>query len=97
MEEDFRFHGMIAEASGNAEFFRVFENVQQKSLLCRYKSYDLSGSISTVGHGRIYQALKQGDRQAAQAAMQDHIRVVKTCLLEAMEIDEVVALRLSCV
>ena len=44
IEEDLRFHGMIAAASGNAEFCRVFENIQQKSLLCRVKTYHLSGS-----------------------------------------------------
>jgi DNA-binding GntR family transcriptional regulator len=89
VEEDLRFHSLIAEASGNAEFYRVFDNVQQKSLLCRYKSYDLSGNSSPVGHGNIYAALQQGDRQTAQAAMQEHIRVVKICLLEAMAIDGV--------
>jgi DNA-binding GntR family transcriptional regulator len=87
VEEDLRFHGLIAEASGNPEFFRVFDNVQQKSLLCRFKSYDLSGSGSPVGHGNILAALEKGDRQTAQAAMQEHIRVVKLCLLAAMAID----------
>jgi DNA-binding GntR family transcriptional regulator len=89
VEEDLRFHGMIAEASGNPEFCRVFENVQQKSLLCRYKTYDLSANMSPVGHGNIYQALKRQDREGAQAAMQDHIRLVKGRLLQVMEADEV--------
>jgi DNA-binding GntR family transcriptional regulator len=89
VEEDLRFHGMIAEASGNPEFCRVFENVQQKSLLCRYRTYDLSANTSPVGHGNIYQALKKQDREGAQAAMQDHIRFVKGCLLRVMEADEV--------
>jgi DNA-binding GntR family transcriptional regulator len=89
VEEDLRFHGMIAEASGNPEFCRVFENVQQKSLLCRYRTYDLSANTSPEGHGNIYQALKKQDREGAQAAMQDHIRFVKGCLLRVMEVDEV--------
>jgi DNA-binding GntR family transcriptional regulator len=89
VEEDLRFHGMIAEASGNPEFCRVFENVQQKSLLCRYKTYDLSANMSPIGHGNIYQALKRQDREGAQAAMQDHIRLVKGRLLQVMEADEV--------
>jgi DNA-binding GntR family transcriptional regulator len=88
VEEDLRFHGMIAEASANPEFFRVFENVQQKSLLCRYKTFDLSGSSSPNSHDRIYQALKALDRRGAQTAMQDHIRFVKDCLLEAMQTEE---------
>jgi DNA-binding GntR family transcriptional regulator len=91
VEEDLRFHGMIAEASGNPEFCRVFENVQQKSLLCRYRTYDLSGNTSPVGHGNIYHALRAGDRREAQMAMQDHIRFVKGCLLEALEADEIVS------
>lgn len=88
IEEDLRFHGLIATASGNAEFCRVFQNIQQKSLLCRYKTYHLSGSTSPSGHGKIYQALKIHDRNAAQLAMQEHVRFVKDRLLESLETRE---------
>jgi len=53
IEEDLRFHGMIASATGNAEFCRVFENIQQKSLLCRYRTYHLSGSTARLGMERF--------------------------------------------
>jgi DNA-binding GntR family transcriptional regulator len=88
IEEDLRFHGMIAAASGNGEFCRVFENVQQKSLLCRYKTYHLSGSTSPIGHGKIYKALKIHDRHAAHSAMLEHIRFVKDRLLESLRASE---------
>lgn len=86
IEEDLRFHRMIASATGNAEFCRVFENVQQKSLLCRYKTYHLSGSTAPTGHGKIYQALKLEDRGGAKLAMKDHIRFVKNRLLESLKV-----------
>ncbi len=85
IEEDLRFHGMIATATGNQEFFRVFENIQQKSLLCRYKTYHLSGKSSPDGHRKIYEALEAQDRAGAQLAMQDHIRFVKERLLESLQ------------
>ena len=88
IEEDLRFHALIAEASENAEFFRVFQNVQQKSLLCRYKTYHLSGTTTPASHGKIYQALKADNRQAAMEAMREHIRYVKTRLLEALALRE---------
>lgn len=88
IEEDLRFHALIADASGNAEFCRVFQNVQQKSLLCRYKTYHLSGTTAPASHGSIYQALEINDRQAAMDAMREHIRYVKTRLLEALETPE---------
>lgn len=91
IEEDLRFHGMIAAASGNAEFCRVFENIQQKSLLCRVKTYHLSGSTSPNGHRKIYQALKRHDRRAAKLAMQEHIQLVKDRLLESLETGELLS------
>jgi DNA-binding GntR family transcriptional regulator len=91
IEEDIRFHGMIAAATGNQEFCRAFENIQQKSLLCRYKTYHLSGKTSPIDHGKIYQALKAADRRGAQLAMQEHVRFVRDRLLESLETGELVA------
>jgi DNA-binding GntR family transcriptional regulator len=88
IEEDLKFHAMIAAASGNGEFCRVFQNIQQKSLICRYKTYHLSGSTAPVSHGRIYMALQMEDRAQAMLAMQEHIRYVRDCLLDALETTE---------
>jgi DNA-binding GntR family transcriptional regulator len=85
VEEDMRFHRLIAEATGNEELCGVFENIQQKSLLCRYKSYELSATSSPLAHQRIYAALAASDREKARAAMEDHIVYVKSRLLQAVE------------
>lgn len=85
VEEDLRFHALIAGASDNAEFFRVFQNVQQKSLICRYKTYHLSGFTAPASHTKIYRALQTGDRDTAIDAMRKHIRYVKARLLVVLE------------
>jgi DNA-binding GntR family transcriptional regulator len=85
IEEDMKFHGMITAASGNVELCRVLENVQQKTLLCRSKSYELSSSTAPVAHRRIYEALKKGDKREAQVAMQEHIVFVRDRLLGSFE------------
>lgn len=81
VEEDLRFHAMIAEATGNEELAQMFDNVQQKSVLCRMESYDLSASRSPSAHKKIYQALVKGDRREARKAMEEHILFVRDRLL----------------
>jgi DNA-binding GntR family transcriptional regulator len=83
IEEDMRFHAMIAAAAGNEELSRVLENVQQKSLLCRSRSYELSSTTAPVAHKRIYLALKSGDKTEAQIAMREHILFVRDRLLNS--------------
>jgi DNA-binding GntR family transcriptional regulator len=85
IEEDIRFHYMITEATGNDELGRVFDNVQQKSVLCRMVSYELSASRSPAAHKRIYQAMLRGDRQRARKAMREHILYVRDRLLDRAE------------
>jgi DNA-binding GntR family transcriptional regulator len=89
IEEDLKFHALLAGASGNAEFCRVFHNIQQKSLICRYRTYHLSGSTAPASHGQIYMALKVEDRARAMLAMREHIRYVRDCLLDALQTTEV--------
>ncbi|WP_158944776.1 GntR family transcriptional regulator [Granulicella sp. S190] len=81
IEEDMRFHGLITAATGNQELFRVLENVQQKALLCRSKSYELSATTAPVAHMKIYQALKNESKREARAAMREHIVFVRDRLL----------------
>jgi DNA-binding GntR family transcriptional regulator len=85
IEEDLRFHRTLAEATGNGELCRIFENVQQKSLLCRYKSYELSATSSPLAHKKIYKALKLGQLEDAQTAMKEHIVYVRDRLLADIE------------
>src|SRR5271169_5914783 len=81
IEEDMRFHAMITAATGNEELCRVLENVQQKTLLCRSKSYELSATTAPVAHMKIYQALKKETRKEARLAMREHIVFVRERLL----------------
>jgi len=85
IEEDLRFHGAIMSATGNGELCRVLTILQQKSLLCRTKSFDLSASMTPVAHTRIYQALKDGNKREARAAMREHIAFVRERLLKSFE------------
>jgi DNA-binding GntR family transcriptional regulator len=81
IEEDLRFHSLIAEATGNDELGGVFDNIQQKSVLCRMESYELSATRSPAAHKKIYQAMLRGDKQEARRAMREHILYVRDRLL----------------
>ena len=85
IEEDMRFHAMITAATGNEELCRVLENVQQKALLCRSKSYELSATTAPVAHTKIYQALKKDSKKDARLAMREHIVFVRERLLASFK------------
>jgi DNA-binding GntR family transcriptional regulator len=84
IEEDIAFHRLIADATNNLEFARLMDNVQQKSLLCRMVTFDLSALSTPASHEHIYMALRDGDRQRAQSLMRDHILYVRDVLLASM-------------
>jgi DNA-binding GntR family transcriptional regulator len=88
VEEDIRFHNLIASATDNGELRRVIENINQKSILCRSKTYRLSASTAPESHRRIYLALQNGDRELAQQAMREHIVFVRDALLRFLEAEE---------
>src|ERR1700739_4316791 len=85
IEEDMRFHALITAATGNEELCRVLENVQQKALLCRSKSYELSATTAPVAHTKIYQALKKDSKKEARLAMREHIVFVRERLLASFK------------
>lgn len=84
VKEDIHFHSLIAEATGNLELCRVLGNLNQKSILCRLRTYRLSAFTAPESHGRIYDALKQGDFALAQQCMRDHILFVRDALMRSM-------------
>jgi DNA-binding GntR family transcriptional regulator len=88
VEEDIRFHNLIAAATGNKELCRILENISHKSALCRSKTYRLVGAGSPDCHDRIYQALKDGNRELAQQAMREHILFFRDALLRSLESEE---------
>jgi len=85
IEEDANFHGLIADATGNAQLALVLTNIQNQIWICRRKTYDLSSSTTTDAHLAILEALENGDREKAQAAMGNHISLVRQRLIAFME------------
>lgn len=88
VEEDIRFHNLIAGATGNQELRGILENISQKTALCRSKTYRLVAADSPDCHDRIYQALKDGNRELAQQAMREHILFFRDALLRCIEEEE---------
>jgi DNA-binding GntR family transcriptional regulator len=82
--EDVHFHGLIAGASGNVEFGRLLDNIQQKSLLCRIATFYLSGTTAPASHQQIYEAMRDGNLKEAQQAMHEHILYVRDKLLHSL-------------
>ncbi|HEY5211615.1 MAG TPA: GntR family transcriptional regulator [Acidobacteriaceae bacterium] len=91
IEEDIHFHGLIAGSTGNAEFGRILDNIQQKSLLCRMATFYLSATMAPASHQKIYLAMRDGDRERAQWEMHHHIQFVRDTLLRSLEPDVVLA------
>jgi DNA-binding GntR family transcriptional regulator len=85
IEEDTKFHGLIASATGNAELCRVLNNIHSQLWLCRRKTYSLSSSTAPEAHLAILDALEKGDRQKAQKAMRTHITLVRDRLIDFLE------------
>jgi len=85
IEEDTKFHGLIAAATGNTELCRVLDNVHNQLWLCRRKTYNLSSSTAPDAHLAILDALEKGDRTKAQKAMRNHIALVRDRLIAFME------------
>jgi DNA-binding GntR family transcriptional regulator len=82
IEEDIRFHTMIAQATGNQYLVRALANLQDQLSILRRKTYDLSSSRAVPMHARIVDCLAKGDRQAATEAMREHIRATRDKLIE---------------
>jgi DNA-binding FadR family transcriptional regulator len=88
VEEDIRFHNLIAAATGNDELRRILENINQKSVLCRLKTHSLTAIASPNCHDRIYEALMEGNHELAKQAMRDHIHFFRDAFLRAVQAEE---------
>jgi DNA-binding GntR family transcriptional regulator len=87
IEEDTRFHGAIASATGNDELCRVLKNTQDQIWLCRCKTYKLSSSTASEAHLAILKALEEHDTKGAETAMRRHIDHVRCRLIDFLEKD----------
>lgn len=81
IDEDIFFHQTIVAAIGNQELSRVYNNLQDKLLLCRYQTYQLSSSDTPSAHQKIVEAISSGDRELARSETCAHIHFVRDTLL----------------
>jgi DNA-binding GntR family transcriptional regulator len=88
VEEDIHFHRLIAASTANTELCRILENISQKSILCRSKTYRLSAATSRDCHDKIYEAFKAGDHELAKQAMRDHILFFRDSFLRSLQATE---------
>lgn len=91
IEEDVRFHSLLAQATGNAFLCSLLTNIQNQIWLSRRKTYDLSSSTAPDNHQAIVEALEADDRPRAESAMRAHIQTVRTRLVEFLESRELAA------
>ncbi len=85
IEEDTRFHGIVADGSGNRELCRVLANIQNQIWLFRCKTYRLSSTTAPGAHRAILDALRANNKKAAQTAMSEHIRLVRNRLIDHLK------------
>jgi len=81
IEEDVRFHALLAQATRNGELCRILKNIQNQIWLSKRKTYDLSSSLALGFHQAIADALRTNDREKAQQAMREHIANVRERLI----------------
>ena len=84
---DLAFHHLLREASGNARLARVAESFNGQIRLLISTSAQLPGrlTLSLQEHVAIVRAVKDGDGQAAEAAMRHHVRQAGIALLAHLE------------
>lgn len=87
IEEDIHFHGLIATSTGNPEFGRILDNIQQKSLLCRMATFYLSATTTPASHQKIFTAMRDGNIELAKREMHHHILFVRDTLLRSLAPD----------
>ncbi len=87
IEEDVRFHAMIAKATGSDLLAKELESLQHRIWLFRRNTYELSSSSAADHHEAIVNALEV-DRDAAQRAMSEHIGHVRRRLIEFLSTQE---------
>ncbi len=85
IQEDVRFHSLLAQASGNTYLCTVLGNIQNQIWLSRRSTYDLSSTTAPDFHDAIVKALEHGSGEAAEHAMREHIRTVRQRLLRFLE------------
>jgi GntR family transcriptional regulator, transcriptional repressor for pyruvate dehydrogenase complex len=73
---DIRFHRVIAQAAGNPILVLLMETIAASFYDTRRKAEPPSGDLKQAAdmHRRIYRAIRDGNAEAARAAMEAHLR-----------------------
>jgi GntR family transcriptional repressor for pyruvate dehydrogenase complex len=76
---DVRFHRAVAAGCGNRVLAALMEMVAAQFLELRRQTIDRARNLreSAEMHRRIYRAIKARDRQAAEAAMSEHLETAR--------------------
>jgi DNA-binding GntR family transcriptional regulator len=81
MHEDAAFHAALAQASSNSRLRKMLENMRNQMLILRRKTFELTSQTSVKKHFEILDALEKGKRETAEELMAQHIRTVRTRLI----------------
>ncbi|MEH6651703.1 MAG: FCD domain-containing protein [Motiliproteus sp.] len=86
---DRRFHKLLSEYSGNEILVKYADDLYTYGLNFRRQALEQSGTIesSIKEHSQIIASLRDGDTDAAEQAMQTHLRSVYQSTIEAMNHD----------
>lgn len=81
-ELDYAFHAAVARATHNRLMGRLHEVSAEWLRASRREALQTRArrEASLAGHGRIYDAIKARDQEAARAAMADHVEQVRTII-----------------
>ncbi|MFO1149908.1 MAG: GntR family transcriptional regulator [Alsobacter sp.] len=82
---DSRFHGLIAERSGNAVLAKHINDLRLKTHMFNMDRVPERFEIGHREHLGIIDALRKGDREAARAGIRAHIENVKLSIIEKLK------------
>jgi DNA-binding GntR family transcriptional regulator len=83
MEADMRFHALIRRACGNAELFRMLNEIQAQVRLAMLTTSVVAGPWSAVrDHRTVFEAIASGDPDEAERAACAHIARLRVALRE---------------
>lgn len=82
IDEDIRFHELIAKATGNDRLVHVLANLQNQLVMFRDRTYDITSSPALKAHLELCAALAGGDRERALELMREHIANTRDRLVQ---------------
>ena len=87
LDLDYQFHQTIAESAGNKWLVELLNQVFDKMTLLRLQTTRQNPKVLElrVEHHQIFEAIAQGDREVAVAAIRSHLVASKARVIEAVQ------------